>query len=91
MPAGPKNLRAKFEVAAAAAKRTRKRPNEATQLTLYAYYRQATQGNVEGERPSRFLDFQGIARYNAWAKLKGMSKDDAMENYINEVALLNLA
>lgn len=28
------------------------------------------------------LNFEGRAKYDAWAKLKGMSKEDAMKKYI---------
>ena len=31
----------------------------------------------------------GGAKYDAWAKLKGSSKDDAMTNYIKQVDKLN--
>ena len=32
-----------------------------------------------------FTDFVGRAKYDAWAKLKGTSKDDAMTAYIKLV------
>ena len=64
------DLKAKFEAAAAAAKQTKKKPDNATLLKLYSYYKQATEGDVKGERPGGF-DFVGGAKYDAWAKLKG--------------------
>ena len=72
MAAAPKkdDLKAKFEAAAAAAKKTKKKPDNATLLKLYSYYKQATEGDVQGERPGGF-DFVGGAKYDAWAKLKG--------------------
>lgn len=88
MAAGPKDLRAQFEAAAAAAKQTRKRPDNPTLLKLYSYYKQATEGDVKGERPAGF-DFVGGAKHDAWSKLKGMSKDEAMQNYIKQVERLN--
>ena len=33
--------------------------------------------------------FVGGAKYDAWSKLKGMSKDEAMQNYIKQVDRLN--
>ena len=36
------DLKAKFETAAAAAKQTKKKPDNATLLKLYSYYKQAT-------------------------------------------------
>jgi len=90
MAAAPKDLRAQFEAAAAGAKQTKKRPDNATLLKLYSYYKQATEGDVKGERPGGF-DFVGGAKHDAWSKLKGMSKDEAMQNYIKQVERLNRA
>lgn len=50
-------------------------------LDLYALYKQATSGDVSGDRPG-MLDLRGRAKYDAWAKHKGLSKDAAMEKYI---------
>ena len=82
------DLKTRFEAAAAAAKNTKKRPDNATLLKLYAFYKQATDGDVAGTRPGGF-DFVGGAKYDAWMKLKGMSADDAMTNYIKQVERLN--
>jgi acyl-CoA-binding protein len=90
MAAAPKkdDLAAKFQAAAAAAKQTKKKPDNATLLKLYAYYKQATEGDVKGERPGGF-DFVGGAKHDAWSKLKGTSRDEAMQNYIKQVERLN--
>ena len=90
MAATPKkdDLASRFEAATAAAKQTKKRPDNATLLKLYSYYKQATEGDVGGERPGGF-DFVGAAKHDAWAKLKGMSSADAMTNYIKQVERLN--
>jgi diazepam-binding inhibitor (GABA receptor modulating acyl-CoA-binding protein) len=88
MAAAPKDLKAKFEAAAVAAKQTKRRPDNATLLKLYSYYKQATEGDVKGDRPGGF-DFVGGAKHDAWAKLKGTSKDEAMQNYIKQVERLN--
>lgn len=53
-------------------------------LDLYALYKQATSGDVSGSRPG-MLDLRGRAKYDAWAKLKGTSKDAAMTTYIERV------
>lgn len=88
--AAPKkdDIKARFEAAAAAAKQTKKRPDNATLLKLYSYYKQATDGDAKGDRPGAF-DFVGGAKYDAWTKLKGMSKDEAMTNYVMQVDKLN--
>ena len=82
------DLKQRFEAAAAGARQTKKRPDNATMLKLYSYYKQATEGDVKGERPGGF-DFVGGAKHDAWTKLKGMSADDAMTNYIKQVERLN--
>jgi acyl-CoA-binding protein len=90
MAAAPKkdDLKARFEAAAAAAKQTKKKPDNAMLLKLYAYFKQSSEGDVTGDRPGGF-DFVGGAKYDAWAKLKGTSKDEAMQNYIKQVEKLN--
>ena len=88
MAAKKDDLKAKFEAATTAAKQTKKKPDNATLLKLYSYYKQATEGDVSGARPGGF-DFVGGAKHDAWSKLKGMSKDDAMTNYVKQVERLN--
>jgi diazepam-binding inhibitor (GABA receptor modulating acyl-CoA-binding protein) len=53
-------------------------------LDLYALYKQATLGDVTGSRPGMF-DLKGGAKFDAWTARKGMSKEDAMQEYINLV------
>jgi diazepam-binding inhibitor (GABA receptor modulator, acyl-CoA-binding protein) len=50
-------------------------------LELYALYKQATSGDATGSRPG-MLDVKGRAKFDAWTKHKGKSKDAAMEQYI---------
>ena len=52
-----------------------------TLLELYALYKQATAGDVSGSRPG-MMDIKGRAKYDAWAKRKGTTKDAAMDAYI---------
>jgi acyl-CoA-binding protein len=56
-----------------------------TMLELYALYKQATAGDVTGDRPG-MLDLRGRAKYDAWARRKGMTKDAAMQAYVELVA-----
>jgi acyl-CoA-binding protein len=56
-----------------------------TMLELYALYKQATVGDVSGTRPG-MLDVRGRAKFDAWAKRKGMATDAAMEAYVALVA-----
>jgi len=43
---------------------------------------QATLGDVQGKQPWA-VQLEARAKWDAWAKLKGMSKEEAMQHYIN--------
>lgn len=75
------DLSAKFEDAQVRVKQLSKAPSTDDLLELYALYKQASSGDVSGSRPG-MLDMKGRAKYDAWAKKKGMSKDDAMTKYV---------
>lgn len=62
-------------------------PEMQDKLKLYALFKQANLGDVEGERPSA-VNFVAQAKYDAWAKVKGLSKTDAMQQYIDIVTRL---
>ena len=81
------DLQAQFEKAAQEAQRLPKKPDNETLLRLYAYYKQATAGDVTGKRPG-FMDMVGQAKYDAWTKVKGLSKDAAMQAYVDLVTKL---
>lgn len=74
------DLKAAFEQAAVDAKKLPRKPDNNTLLKLYALYKQATAGDVSGSRPGGF-DMEGKLKYDAWAKLKGKTKDAAMQEY----------
>lgn len=78
------DLSKQFEQAQASVKRLKKRPDDETLLELYSYFKQATEGDVSGDRPGPF-DFKGRAKYDAWADRKGMSRDVAMKGYVKLV------
>ncbi len=63
------------------------RPDNASLLKLYSFFKQATDGDVSGDAPGMF-DLVAKKKYEAWSKLAGMSKDDAMKGYIAEVERL---
>ena len=50
-------------------------------LDLYSLYKQATVGDVNGDRPG-FTNARGRAKYDAWATRKGMSQEAAKRAYI---------
>lgn len=73
-----------FEAAVAKSKTLTSRPDNNDLLKLYALYKQATDGDVSGDRPGGF-DFKAIAKYDAWAAEKGKSAEEAREDYVNLV------
>jgi len=75
------DLQQQFESAAADSKKLDERPDNDTLLKIYALYKQGSVGNVEGRRPG-FTDLIGRAKFDAWAKLEGLSRDEAMQQYI---------
>jgi diazepam-binding inhibitor (GABA receptor modulator, acyl-CoA-binding protein) len=68
-------------------KKLNRTPSADDLLALYSLFKQATQGDVKGERPG-MLDFKGRAKYDAWTTRRGTSADDAKRAYIALVAKL---
>ena len=75
------DLSSQFEQAVADSKNLSERPDNMTLLKLYALYKQASAGDVDGKRPG-FTDMVGRAKFDAWAALKGTSTEDAMQRYV---------
>ena len=74
-------LTERFEDAQKRVKTLSSMPDNDTLLELYALYKQGTAGDVSGSRPG-MMDFKGRAKFDAWAKRKGTTKDAAMEAYV---------
>lgn len=74
----------KFKAAVARSKELPQKPSNEELLNLYSLFKQASEGDNVEQRPGGF-DFKAIAKHDAWANLKGMSKEDAMEKYITLV------
>jgi acyl-CoA-binding protein len=81
------DLKAQFEQAAKDIKDLSERPDNDTLLKLYALYKQGAEGDVSGPKPG-FFDFVGTAKYEAWAKLQGTAREDAMKKYVDLVKKL---
>lgn len=81
------DLEAQFAQAQRDVNELSQRPDNNTLLKLYAIYKQATQGDAAGEPPNAF-DFVRRAKFDAWCALKGTSKGDAMQQYIELVGSL---
>lgn len=75
------DIQQQFEQAVAKSKELTKRPSNEELLLLYGLFKQATDGDANGDRPGGF-DFKGIAKFDAWAEHKGKSKDAAKQEYI---------
>lgn len=64
-----------------------RKPDNADLLDLYAFFKQATEGDVKGERPG-MLNFAARLKYDAWEKVRGLSRSDAEAAYVNKVQSL---
>lgn len=82
-----KDLDSRFEQASEAVKKLPSKPDNDTMLKLYSLFKQGSAGDVSGDKPG-FFDFVGVAKYEAWARLKGLSSDEAKTRYIELVKSL---
>lgn len=82
------DLQTRFEAAVADSRELSERPDNATLLKIYALYKQATAGDVQGDKPG-MTDLVGRAKWDAWNGLKGVTKDDAMQRYIELIDSLS--
>ncbi|GIM09822.1 hypothetical protein Vretimale_13558 [Volvox reticuliferus] len=81
-------LQEDFEAAAAEA--TSSLPDTLSneeKLELYALFKQAKEGDCNTSQPGIF-DPKGRAKWSAWNGKKGISKEDAMKQYIEYVSAL---
>ena len=75
------DLQQQFDTAAAESKNLSERPDNDTLLKIYALYKQGSAGDAQGTRPG-FTDIVGRMKYDAWAQLKGLSREEAMRQYV---------
>jgi acyl-CoA-binding protein len=76
------SLQAEFDQAVLDSKNLPERPDNMTLLKIYALFKQASTGDANGDRPG-FTDMIGRAKYDAWDALKGTSREDAMQQYVD--------
>jgi len=81
------DLKKRFEQAVADSKSLPEKPDNMTLLKIYALYKQATAGDVDGKRPG-FTDMVGRAKWDAWNGLKGTTAKAAMQDYIDLIESL---
>ncbi|BFG69639.1 acyl-CoA-binding protein [Sediminibacterium sp. KACHI17] len=82
------SLTERFTAAVANSKTLSEKPDNETLLQLYSLYKQATEGDNTDAGPSNPFDFVAKFKHEAWEKLKGMTKETAMEQYADLVEKL---
>jgi diazepam-binding inhibitor (GABA receptor modulating acyl-CoA-binding protein) len=82
------DLKAAFDKAMLDSKNLSERPGNATLLKIYALYKQGSSGDIAGKKPG-FGDMVAGAKWDAWNSLKGTSKEDAMQQYIDLIESLS--
>jgi len=80
-------LKSAFETAVAESKQLPEKPDNMTLLKIYALFKQASVGDVDGKRPG-FTDMVGRAKWDAWNGLKGTPAEQAMQDYIDLIESL---
>jgi len=81
------DLKAQFEQAVKDSKSLPEKPDNMTLLKIYALYKQASSGDVDGKRPG-FSDMVGRAKWDAWSEAKGKSAETAMQEYVDLIESL---
>jgi acyl-CoA-binding protein len=82
------DLKQLFEQAVAESKTLSEKPSNDTLLQLYSLYKQGTEGDINIDAPANPFDFVAKAKYQAWEELKGKTKEEAMQQYIELVQKL---
>lgn len=81
------DINTQFTQAQEDVKQLTERPGNLTLLRLYALFKQASEGDVKGDKPG-FTDIVGKYKYDAWAALKGTAQDVAKQQYVDLVESL---
>jgi diazepam-binding inhibitor (GABA receptor modulator, acyl-CoA-binding protein) len=74
-----------FQQAVANSKTLSEKPDNETLLKLYSLFKQGTEGDNNEAGPANAFDFVAKFKHEAWAKLKGITKEEAMKQYIDLV------
>lgn len=81
-------LKKQFEAAVANSKSLTERPDNSTLLKIYALYKQASTGDNTEKKPG-FTDMVGRAKWDAWNGFKGLTTDEAMQQYVDLIESLS--
>ena len=63
------------------------KPSDELKLKMYGLFKQASEGDAHGPKPGR-LKLIARMKFEAWESRAGMSKEDAMQSYVDEVSAL---
>ena len=77
-------LEERFNIAAYLVRGILNRINDTLLVQLYGYFKQAREGNIAFSRPS-ILNMRGRKMWDAWKSKENMSKENAMEKYVEIV------
>jgi len=81
-------LKEQFEQAVKDSKNLSEKPGNDILLQLYSLYKQSTEGDVNTEPPANLFDFVNKAKHDAWTGMKGKTKEEAMNEYVELVKKL---
>ena len=76
-----------FQAAQANSRLLAERPDNPTLLKIYGLFKQATAGDNTEKKPS-FSDIVARAKWDAWTSRKGLSADQAKQQYIELIESL---
>ena len=80
------DLQQQFTEAIANSKLLSSKPSNDILLKLYSLYKQSTEGDAtEAAAPSNGFDFVAKFKYEAWKNISGLSKESAMQQYVDLV------
>lgn len=82
------SLQAEFDAAAENVRKLKSLPSDNDLLELYGLFKQGTVGDADASKAPGFFDLKGKAKFEAWTKNKGQSKEDAQKAYIAKVQSL---
>jgi diazepam-binding inhibitor (GABA receptor modulator, acyl-CoA-binding protein) len=77
-------LEERFNIAADLVRGIVSQINDQLLAQLYGYFKQAREGNIAFSRPS-ILNMRGRKMWDAWKSKENMSKENAMEKYVEIV------
>tara|TARA_B110000046_G_scaffold64868_1_gene72295 strand:+ start:137 stop:490 length:354 start_codon:yes stop_codon:yes gene_type:complete len=58
-----------------------KKLNDNDMLALYSYYKQATEGDNQNDKPGLFR-FVELQKWKSWDKIKGLTREEARTAYV---------